>query len=356
MRKIKQMMSLIISFSMAAAVLTGCGGSSEAGNGAASDSQAAAEAGDADGGFPTMNIEIAHVNPTTPDDQYQKLATLFADKVTERTNGAVTFTICGNSELGKEDDVLTGFGLGTHQAAIMTNGAFANMYGPSKVLEMPFLLKDNETAWKFLDSDVMKEVCDGLYEEFGFKVLGYGEGGFRNTLSQKPIREPQDLVGLKFRIPEYDTYIKTYQLLGASPTPMPFSETFTAIQQGTIDAMELPIASAYTGSYYEACKYYSLDGHFYNAISICLSRDLWESLSPELQEIFQTAADEATHEQREWLQGVTEEMLTKMEDAGCTVVRDVDIEAFQKAVAPIYENYRDEIGSDLLDRALEIVK
>ena len=348
MNKFKRMASLLVSLSVVAAALTGCGGKTDSGATDAADS--------ADGSFPSMNIEIAHVNPTTDTDQYQKLATLFADKVTERTNGAVTFTICGNSELGKEDDVLTGFDLGTHQAAIMTNGAFANLYGPSNVLEMPFLLKDNETAWKFLDSDVMKEVCDGLYDKLGFKVLGYGEGGFRNTLSQKPIREPADLAGLKMRIPEYDTYIKTYQLLGASPTPMPFSETFTAVQQGTIDALELPIASTYSGSYYEVCKDYSLDGHFYNAISICLSRSLWESLSPELQEIFQTAADEATHEQREWLQGVADGMLDEMEAAGCTIVRDVDVAAFQEAVAPIYESYRETIGSDLLDRALELVK
>ena len=137
---------------------------------------------------------------------------------------------------------------------------------------------------------------------------------------------------------------------------MPFNETFTAVQQGVIDALELPIASAYTGSYYEVCKYYCLDGHFYNAISICLSQSLWESLSPELQEIFQTAADEAAHEQREWLQGVTDGMLEKMAAAGCTIIDDVDSAAFQEAVTPVYEMYRDTIGSDLLDSALEFVK
>lgn len=238
----KRLAALAMTLVMLLGVLTACGDKADTNNGS----------GDGEG-FPTMTIQIAHVNPTTDDDQYNKLATLFAEKVTAATDGAVTFEICGNSELGGEADVLTGFDLGTHQMGIITNGSYGNLYGPSLVVE-------------------------------------------------------------------------------------------------------LPIASAYTGSYYEICDYYDMTGHFYNAISLSCSKSFWESLSPELQEIFLTAAKEAGAEQRTWLQTAAADMLSKMEDGGCTIIDDVDVAAFQEACAPVYEAYRDKIGSDLLDRAVAAVQ
>lgn len=343
----KRALSLLMTLVMTTMLLAGCGGN---------DTPAPDAGNSGEAGFPTMNIQLSHVNPTTDDDQYHKFATLFTEKVTAATNGAVTFDICGNSELGGEADVLTGFDLGTHELGIISNGSFASVYGPSNVVEMPFFFKDAQTAYDFLDGEIMAEVDDMLYNDMGYKVLGWAEGGFRNILSQKPIREPADLKGMKIRVPEFDSFMATFKELGANPTPMAFSEVFTAAQQGVIDGLELPIASAYTGSYYEVCDCYDLTGHFYNAISMSCSKSFWESLSPELQEIFVTAAVEAGQEQREWLAGASEEMLSKMEAAGCEIVRDVDAAAFQAAVTPVYEMYREKIGSDLLNRAMEAVQ
>ena len=345
-RSFKKFAALFMSLAMGATILAGCGGNTSAGTSDTTDSGQ-------EGSFPTMSIQLYHVNPTNDDDQYQKFATLFTDKVTEATGGAVTFDIIGNSN---ENDVLTGFSIGTHEMGIITNGTFAAVYGPSSIAELPFFFKDNETAWEFLDGDIMKEITDGLYTEVNAKVLAWAEGGFRNILSQKPIREPADLVGMKIRVPEYDTFMDTFEELGANPTPMAFSEVFTAVQQGVIDGLELPVASAYTGSYYEACDYYNLTGHFYNGFAMTCSASFWEGLSPELQETFSTAAVEAGQEQREWLQTASDEMLTEMEEAGCQIIRDVDVAAFQEAVQPVYEMYRDTIGSDLLDRAMEAVQ
>lgn len=252
--------------------------------------------------------------------------------------------------------MLTGFDLDTHQMGIITNGSYGNLYGPSLVVELPFIFKDNETAWNFLDGDIMKEVTDGLYDTLGYKVLAWGEGGFRNILSQKPIRTPADLKGMKIRVPGMEMFMATFQTIGAAPSALDFNETFTAVQQHLMDGLELPIASAYTGSYYEICDYYDMTGHFYNAISLSCSKSFWESLSPELQEIFLTAAKEAGAEQRTWLQTAAADMLSKMEDGGCTIIDDVDVAAFQEACAPVYEAYRDKIGSDLLDRAVAAVQ
>ena len=129
----KRLAALAMTLVMLLGVLTACGDKADTNNGGSGDGE----------GFPTMTIQIAHVNPTTDDDQYNKLATLFAEKVTAATDGAVTFEICGNSELGGEADVLTGFDLGTHQMGIITNGSYGNLYGPSLVVELPFIFKDN---------------------------------------------------------------------------------------------------------------------------------------------------------------------------------------------------------------------
>ena len=236
-----------------------------------------------------------------------------------------------------------------------TQAMFA-MSRAALVVELPFIFKDNETAWNFLDGDIMKEVTDGLYDTLGYKVLAWGEGGFRNILSQKPIRTPADLKGMKIRVPGMEMFMTTFQTIGAAPSALDFNETFTAVQQHLMDGLELPIASAYTGSYYEICDYYDMTGHFYNAISLSCSKSFWESLSPELQEIFLTAAKEAGAEQRTWLQTAAADMLSKMEDGGGTIIDDVDVAAFQEACAPVYEAYRDKIGSDLLDRAVAAVQ
>lgn len=342
----KKVLALMAAFAIMLTSLSGCGGDT------ASESSAQESTGESTT-FPTMSIQLYHVNPTSEDDQYQKFATLFAEKVGEATGGAITFDIIGNSN---ENDVLTGFSIGTHEMGIITNGTFSALYGPSTIAELPFFFKDNQTAWEFLDGEIMKEITDNLYTELNTKVLGWAEGGFRNILSQKPIREPADLVGMKIRIPEFDTFMSTFEALGANPTPMAFSEVFTAVQQGVIDGLELPVASAYTGSYYEACDYYNLTGHFYNGFALSCSATFWEGLSPELQEVFSTAALEAGQEQREWLKEASDVMLNEMEEAGCEIVRDVDVAAFQEAVQPVYEMYRDVIGSDLLDRALASVQ
>ncbi|MBR1457542.1 MAG: TRAP transporter substrate-binding protein [Oscillospiraceae bacterium] len=354
----KKIVAIAIALCMVFA-LCACGSSAPAASTATSAPAAAAPAESTAAEtteFPTMHLQLGHVNPTTDDDQYNKLAVLFTEKVTERTNGAVTFDIMGNSELGGEADVLTGFDLGTHDIAIITNSSYSNLYGPSMINDMPFIYKDNETAWAFVDGEIMKGITDGLYETLGYKVLGWGEGGFRNVLSQKPVRTPEDLKGVKLRVPGMEILLKTFEAIGASPSPLDFSETFTAVQQGVLDGLELPIASAYTGSYYEICKYYNLTGHSYNAISVSCSRSFWESLTPELQEIFATAAVEAGQEQRAWLQEAAQGMLDKMAEGGCTIIDDVDSAAFREACAPVYDFYRDRIGGDLMDAALEAVK
>ena len=213
---------------------------------------------------------------------------------------------------------------------------------------------------------------DGRHMDEGNVNLRVGHGRLQiNTADFRQLQLDMGIEGMETRndqgqqgFPEYGGNADPqpavfaavgFQQLGVNPTPMAFSEVFTAVQQGVIDGLEIPVASIYSGSYYEACKYVNLTGHFYNAITMSCSKMFWESLSPELQEIFTQAAIEAGQEEREWLAGMEENMLADMEEAGCTVNRDVDQAAFAEAAEPVYESYREIIGSDLMDATLEFL-
>ena len=307
--------------------------------------------------FPDMTLQIAHVNPRSPDDQYDKYAMLFSEKVTERTGGKVKFDIYGSAQLGGERDVIEGLGLGTVDISIMSNLATAAVNDPSCIIELPFFFRNREQMYAFLDSDLNKEISETVYQNLNAKILAWGEGGYRHVINNiRPIRVPDDFKGIKIRVPESPMFVDTFKALGANPTPISFTETFTAIQQGTADGLELPIMSIYTTRFYEICKYMSMTRHFYNANCVMVSRMLWESLSPELQEIFVQAAKEAGQEQRIFVQQNELRQVEDMGKAGIAINDDVDFDAMQKAVRPLYEKYRGIIGEDTFERAMKMLR
>jgi tripartite ATP-independent transporter DctP family solute receptor len=309
-----------------------------------------------DAKFEPMTIQLGHGDPPSDSDQYHKLATNFAENVSKATDGAVKIEVIPSGQLGGEYDMLEGFKMGTVDMAIFTANIFGTNYAPSAIIDLPFIFKDRETAYKFLDGPIEKEITDEIKDKLGVVVLGWGEGGFRNVLNNtRPIITPEDLKGIKLRVPETPIFVKTFNQLGANATPMAYSETFTGLQQKTIDGIELPVPSAYSGHYYDACKYMSMTGHFYNALTVSISKSKWDTLSPELQKIFAEAAVKAGNDQRTFVKDNEKDQIDKMIAAGLIVNDNVDKEAMREAVQPIYESYRDLIGAELYDKAMAAI-
>jgi tripartite ATP-independent transporter DctP family solute receptor len=306
--------------------------------------------------FPKMTLQLAHVNPTTDKDQYHKFATLFAEKIYAATNGAITVEVYGNTQLGGEREALEGMQIGTIDMGVNSNFQISAINPPSNMIELPFLFKDRETVFKFLDSDINEEISNHLYETKGIKILVFGEGGFRYVLNNvRPIRTLEDFKGIKIRLGETPIYLDTFNALGANATGISFSETFTAVQQGTVDGMELPVITASTGGYDEIHKYISKTDHFFNALALTISRQVWDSFNDEQQKIFKEVAIETSIEQRKFAANIENELLNEMIEDGIIYNEDTDKESFREAVKPVYDKYRSLIGVDLFNRSMALI-
>lgn len=308
--------------------------------------------------FPEMKLQLAHVNPRTDDDHCDIYARLFAEKVMEGTGGAVVIEIFGNGQLGGERDVIEGLRMGTIDVAIQSNNSISAVHDKSFIIELPFLWRDQNSIFDFLETSINREISDSVYANLDINILGWAEGGFRNVVNNiRPIIVPADMKGVKIRVPESPIFVDTFQALGANPTPVAFAETYTAIQQGTVDGLELPVPSVYASRYYEICKYYSMTRHFFNAIAMCVSRSLYESMNEDLRQVFIRAAREAGIAQRKILHANAQRQLAEMAKEGLDINDNIDFDAMQQTVRPIYEKYRSVIGEELFDRAMaEIAK
>lgn len=300
-------------------------------------------------------IQLGHVNPSNPDDQYQRLCQYFSDNLKELSNGKIEVNILSDSILGGERDMMEGMKNQTVDMAIITNLYYGNFVEDFRVFDLPFLFSNREEAYSVLDDpEIMDSMKQKLYDDFDVKFLAWGEGGFRQVLNTKnPINTPDDMKGLKIRVPESTMYIDTFKALGANPTTVAFSETYTAVQQKTVDGLELPLFSIYTGGYHDICKYISLTGHFYSPIALNMNKSLWESLTPEEQGWVQEAAIAAGKDQRIYVKDKEVELVGNMESAGAIVNEVSNKTLFREACQSIYENFRKTDKSGTLEKIEE---
>jgi tripartite ATP-independent transporter DctP family solute receptor len=173
----------------------------------------------------------------------------------------------------------------------MVSAVLANYFKPVQVLDIPYLFPSYAVAWKVMDGWFGKELAAACLKETGVRILAYDQVGFRNfTNSIRPIKTPADLKGMKIRVMESPVYIALIKSMGASPTPVPWTETYTALQQKVVDGQENPVASIKFGKIYEVNKYLTLDGHTYGVSFILINEKFFQSLSKETQANIREAA------------------------------------------------------------------
>ncbi len=302
-----------------------------------------------------MEITIATPHPNNEKDPVYVYCKTFAELVTEKTNGRITFDIQGDSVLGDDTEIAEGLTLGTLQMGITSNAAISSYDAAQQIYALPFLFEDDEEVNQFIDSEIAAKMNEGV-EDDGLKIISILDGGFRQSLNtKKTIKTMDDFKGMKWRVPPMDLFTDTFKALGANATPMSGAEVFTGLQQGTIDGCEFPVSSIHSMQLYTAAKYVDMTNHMFAAWYACLSDDLWDSLSPEDQKIFEAAAKEANEKSRKVQAESVEIQLAEIEKAGCTVNRDVDVKEMRQAVKPILESYRDKIGAALYDEAMEYI-
>lgn len=307
------------------------------------------------GGFPQMEITIATTHPGNEQDPMYIYCKTFGDYVTKKTNGAVTFDISSDSVLGNDVEIAQGLAMGTLKMGITSNAAISTYEPSQNFFSLPFMFANADEVHAYIDSDIVKEMNDALYDD-GLKVLSVLDGGFRQCLNRvHPINSVSDFSGLKWRVPPMDLYVTTFNLMGANATPMSGAEVFTGLQQTTIDGCEFPISSIYSMQLYTAVDYIDITNHQYAAWYACVSDELWESLGEELQGIFTEAAANANEKARAALASSEETQLAAIEAYGCTVNRNVDTSGMREAVAQMYDDYRGSIGEDIFQRSMDFL-
>lgn len=346
----KKTISIILVLLLTIGLLTACGSSPSNNSGTTQNGSDSQSSGD------VKTFQLGHILSANDDDPYQVFATNFAKNVEEMSGGKIKIEVIPNAQLGGERDMMEGMQLGTIQMSVQTNvntGAFAPKF---LAFDLPFIFNSPEQAYKILDGPLGREVLDSL-EPLGIKGLAWGEGGFRHMINKvTPIKKPGDLKGLKFRSLENSLYVDTYKALGTNPTPMAWTETFTAMQQGTIDGLDIPINVIKANRFYEVSKYLSLTGHFYSPLYIAVSKSIWDNLSAEEQDIMMKAAKKAGDDERKFVQGNEKKAIEDMEAQGLKVNSDVDFAAFQDALAPVYDQYKQKIGAEFFDKLMKAVK
>lgn len=286
-------------------------------------------------------IRVGHTG--APDHHYQYGCEFFAEKVAEKTNGRVEILIFPADQLGGQRQETEGCQIGTHDMVLTSTMILSNFEPSIGVFDMPFLFTSPEHAYAVGDSEITEEVS-AKFEKIGLKILAYWENGFRYiTNSKRPITKPEDLKGLKIRVPESPVFLETFKALGAAPTPMAFGEVFSALQLGTVDGQENPAAHVIHNAFHEVQDYISLTGHFYTFEPLVMSKNLYDSLPADIQQAIVEAAIEAAAYERQLSQDFDKECLEKIAELGMEI-SEVDKAAFQKAVEPVYDKYKDKFG------------
>lgn len=300
-----------------------------------------------------VTLRLAHV--VNEQDGFHIAATKFEELVEERTDGKVNIEIFPNASLGDERTLLEGMQIGTVDMGVITNGPVANFVEEMAVFELPFLFPSPEAAYEVLDGPIGQELLDKL-ADVNLKGLAYAERGFRNlTNSERAVNSPEDLDGLRIRVMENPVYTDTFRELGANAIPMAWTEALTAMQQGTIDGQENPVNVIHSFKLDETQNYMTLSRHTYAPAIFVMGMPAWNQLPEAAQAVLEEAAQEAAEHERQVNADMEAEQLAALREAGMEINDTPNMEAFQAAVAPVYEKYGEQFG-DYLPRIQEALQ
>ncbi|WP_404376146.1 TRAP transporter substrate-binding protein [Vreelandella aquamarina] len=300
-----------------------------------------------------VTLRLAHV--VNEQDGFHIAATKFEELVEARTDGKVDIEIFPNATLGDERTLLEGMQIGTVDMGVITNGPVANFVEEMAVFELPFLFPSPEAAYEVLDGPIGQELLDKL-ADVNLKGLAYAERGFRNlTNSERAVNSPEDLDGLRIRVMENPVYTDTFRELGANAIPMAWTEALTAMQQGTIDGQENPVNVIHSFKLDETQNYMTLSRHTYAPAIFVMGMPAWNQLPEAAQAVLEEAAQEAAEHERQMNADMEAEQLAALREAGMEINDTPDMEAFQAAVAPVYEKYGEKFG-DYLPRIQEALQ
>ncbi|WP_282062300.1 TRAP transporter substrate-binding protein [Roseobacter litoralis] len=286
----------------------------------------------------------------SPESHYGIGAEAFITTLAELSGGEFAGEQAPAGQLGGERDMIEGLQIGSLDVVITSTGPLGNFVPEVYALDLPFLFRDYDHARAVLDGDIGQELL-GKINENQLVGLAWSENGFRHvTNSQRPVRTPEDLAGLKLRTMENRVHMEAFSEMGAAPTPMAFPELFTALQQGVVDGQENPVTVISASKFWEVQGHVSLTGHVYSPAAVLASPVLFDSLTEEQRGWFYEAAAASAAATRAEVNRLEDAGVAVMRENGMEVITDIDKAPFAALAQPAYAVYTDQYGTDLVER------
>ncbi len=280
-------------------------------------------------------LKWAHVYEV--GEPYHTEAMWAAEEIKKRTNGKYEVQVFAASQLGNENQINEGLGLGTVDM-IYTGVAFAgSIHKPIAISNAPYVLRDFNHWKAYRDSKLFRDIAKGYEDKTRHKVVALNYYGQRHLTANREIRKPEDMKGMKLRVPPAPLFLMFTKSVGANATPIAFAEVYLALQQGTVDGQENPLPTIMAKKFYEVQSHIMLSGHITESLVTIVGSHVWGKLSDAEKKTFEEVLMQAAARVTDSISDQESKLAAEFRKLGKTVV-EVDREAFRKAAIPLHND------------------
>jgi tripartite ATP-independent transporter DctP family solute receptor len=280
-------------------------------------------------------LRWAHVYEIT--EPYHTEALWAASEIRKRTNGRFDITVFPASQLGNENQLNEALGFGAIDIIYVGINFVAATYPPLGISGAPFMLRDLDHWKAYRDSKLFSELVQGYDEKTRHKITALTYYGQRHVTANRRISKPEDMQGMKLRVPPAPLFLMFTKSVGADATPIAFSDVYTALQQGLVDGQENPLPTIMAKKFYEVQSHIVLTGHITESMVTVIGSHVWNKLTPDDQKVFAETLKEAAAKATESIEASERILAGEFRKLGVTVV-EPDREAFRKAAIPLHND------------------
>ncbi len=307
-----------------------------------------------------FRLKLGHVGPADANHPWEKHAQEFAKQVEDRTNGRVVVDTFPASQLGADREMTEALYEGTMDIGLISTIAMGNFVKELQVWDLPYIFPDdNKIVDEILEGPIGDKLIE-MTEQSGLYIMAYWENDWRNmSNSKRPIESVADLKDLKMRVVENQPSLDWFERIGTIPTPMAFSELYTALQQKTVDGQDNGPVLTFGSRLFEVQKYYTVTNHIYCPLAFIISGKTWSKLPDDVKETIQELAVTIGREQRADNRIMAQGFIDDMEAAGVEIVRELkadDLRGFQESALDTYDALESTVGAELINMMLEYRK
>jgi TRAP-type transport system periplasmic protein len=302
-------------------------------------------------------IKYTHFQPGREDQPKHAAALAFKKHVEEKSNATLKVQIFPAGQLGNATTVMEGLRFGTVELAVVHDGGISGTYKAFDIFALPYLFKNQKVAWAVLDGPFGKEFAEGMRKETGIRLMAYADNGIRHfTNSKKPIRQPDDLKGMKMRVQPSPVFIELVKALGSNPSAIDWAELPAALAQGTVDGQENGVTNILAASLYQSQKHVTLDGHVYSLHAYLISDAFYGELTPEQRRVVEegVAIAKDIHRKLTSEQDMNAGKILAEKGMTVTELTPEEVDAFRKAAQPaVRAHLEKESGKEIVRKLIE---